>query len=145
MIDCIYFPKKKKICLKNTDQLDLTHNSIYQFKNDPFWPATWCEIGVPQKKRFGYLLRHLSFWVNGMESPLIFLYTKKKKKTNYKIHDWIVSFIDWIKEITCPEKLQNYIDSGPSYNLPNIYMVCCPSYILLKTNEDKARSTKPKT
>ena len=76
------------------------------------------------------------------------IYKKKKKirkNTNYKIHDWIVSFIDWIKEITCPEKLQNYIDSGPSYNLPNIYMVCCPSYILPKTNKDKARSIKPKT
>ena len=29
----------------------------------------------PSKKRFGYLLGHLSFQVNGMESPLIFLYT----------------------------------------------------------------------
>ena len=29
------------------------------------------------KKRFGYLLRNLSFWVNGIESPVIFLYTKK--------------------------------------------------------------------
>ena len=33
---------------------------------------------------------------------------------------------------------------GPSYNLPNIYMACCPSYILPKTNEDKTRSTKTK-
>ena len=42
----------------------------------------------PSKKRFGYLLEHLSFWVSGMESPLIFLYTKKKRKnTNYKIYD----------------------------------------------------------
>ena len=31
----------------------------------------------PSKKRFGYLLAHLSFWVSGMESSLIFLYTKK--------------------------------------------------------------------
>ena len=52
----------------------------------------------PSKKRFGYLLGHLSFWVSGMESPLIFLYTKKiRKNTNYKIHNWIVPFIDWIK------------------------------------------------
>ena len=29
------------------------------------------------KKRFGYHLGHLSFWVSGMKSPLIFLYTKK--------------------------------------------------------------------
>ena len=29
------------------------------------------------KKRFGYLLRNLSFWVSGIESPVIFLYTKK--------------------------------------------------------------------
>ena len=48
----------------------------------------------PSKKRFGYLLGHLSFWVSGMESPFIFLYTKIKKKkkkerinTNYNIHD----------------------------------------------------------
>ena len=34
----------------------------------------------PSKKRFGYLLGHLSFWVSGMELLLIFLYTKKKKK-----------------------------------------------------------------
>ena len=32
------------------------------------------------KKRFGYLLRHISFWVSGIESPLIFLYTKKQEK-----------------------------------------------------------------
>ena len=36
---------------------------------------------VHKKRRFGYLLGHLSFWVSGMESPLIF-YTKKKKKLN---------------------------------------------------------------
>ena len=43
---------------------------------------------VHKKRRFGYLLGHLSFWVSGMESPLIF-YTKKKiRKTKYtKIHD----------------------------------------------------------
>ena len=34
----------------------------------------------PSKKRFGYLLGHLSFWVSGMKLPLIFLYTKKKRK-----------------------------------------------------------------
>ena len=85
-----------------------------------------------------------------MESPLIFLYTKKekekkkKKNTNYKIHDWIIPFIDWIK-ITYLEKLENYIVLGPSYNLPNNYMAYCPSYILPKINKDKARSTKPKT
>ena len=28
-------------------------------------------------KRFGYLLRNLFFWVSGIESPVIFLYTKK--------------------------------------------------------------------
>ena len=31
----------------------------------------------PSKKRFGYLLGHISFWVNGMGSPLFFFYTKK--------------------------------------------------------------------
>ena len=35
----------------------------------------------PSKKRFRYLLKHFSFWVSGMESPLFFfLYTKNKKK-----------------------------------------------------------------
>ena len=78
-------------------------------------------------------------------TPLIFLYKKKRRKnTNYKIHDWIVPFIDWIK-ITYLEKLENYTVLGPSYNLPNNYMAYCPSYILPKMNEDKARSTKPKT
>ena len=72
------------------------------------------------------------------------LYKKIRKNTNYKTRDWIVPFIDWIK-ITYPEKLENYITLGLSYNLPNIYMACCPSYILPKANEDSARSTKPKT
>ena len=31
----------------------------------------------PSKKRFGYLLGHISFWVNGMGSPLFFFNTKK--------------------------------------------------------------------
>ena len=31
----------------------------------------------PSKKRFGYLLEHLSFWVSGMELSLIFVYIKK--------------------------------------------------------------------
>ena len=35
-----------------------------------------------QKKRFGYLLGHLSFWVSGMESSLIFYTKNKKKKIN---------------------------------------------------------------
>ena len=34
----------------------------------------------PSKKRFRYLLGHISFWVSYMESPLIFLYTKKEKE-----------------------------------------------------------------
>ena len=33
----------------------------------------------PSKKRFRYLLGHLSFWISDIESPLIFLYTKKEK------------------------------------------------------------------
>ena len=37
----------------------------------------------PSKKRFGYLLGYLSFWVSGMELPLIFLYTKKEKEKKY--------------------------------------------------------------
>ena len=41
-------------------------------------------------------------------------------------------------------KLKSYIALGPSYNLPNIYTTCCPSYILPKKNEYKTRSNKPK-
>ena len=72
------------------------------------------------------------------------LYKKIRKNTNYKIHGWIVPFIDWIK-LHIWKKIKSYIALGSSYNLPNIYMACCPSYILSKTNEDKARSTKQKT
>ena len=50
------------------------------------------------------------------------LYKKiRKKNTNYKIHDWFVPFIDWIKEITYLGKLESYIDLGPSYNLLKIH------------------------
>ena len=55
----------------------------------------------------------------------LFLYIKKKKK-NY---DWIVPFIDWIKNYIFEKKLKIYIVLGLSYNLPK-YMVFCPSYIL---------------
>ena len=41
-----------------------------------------------KKRDSSTFLGHLSFWVSGMESSLIFLYTKKiRKNTNYKIHD----------------------------------------------------------
>ena len=33
-----------------------------------------------KKRDLGTLLGHLSFWVSGMESPFIFLYTKKEEK-----------------------------------------------------------------
>ena len=56
----------------------------------------------------------------------------------------VLSHIDWIKKYIF-ENLKNYMALGPTYNLLNIYKACCPSYILPKTNEDKARSTKPKT
>ena len=46
-------------------------------------------------------------------------FIQKIRKTKYKIYDWIFPFIDWIK-ITYLEKLENYIDLGPSYNLPKI-------------------------
>ena len=39
----------------------------------------------PSKKRFGYLLGHLSFWVSGMESPPFF-YTKLRKTKYIQIH-----------------------------------------------------------
>ena len=51
-----------------------------------------------------------------MRSYDLFFIQKNKKK--YKIHDWIILFIDWIKNITY---LENYIVLGPSYNLPKIH------------------------
>ena len=40
------------------------------------------------KKEMGAFSGHLSFWVSGVESPLIFLYKKKnKKKISTKLHD----------------------------------------------------------
>ena len=43
---------------------------------------------VLSKKRFGCSKGHLSIWVNGVESPLIFLYkNNNKKKNKYKLHD----------------------------------------------------------
>ena len=49
------------------------------------------------------------------------LYKKIRKNTNYKRHDLIVPFIDWIKEITYLGKLESYIVLDPSYNLPKIH------------------------
>ena len=41
------------------------------------------KLGCSQKRDLG-TLRHLSFWVSGVESPLIFLYKKEKEnKYNY--------------------------------------------------------------
>ena len=46
------------------------------------------KIRGSQKRDFGTFLWYLSFWVNGVESSLIFYTNKKKKlKTKYKIHD----------------------------------------------------------
>ena len=90
--------------------------------------------------RFRYLLGYLSFWVSSMESPLIFLYKKIRKTKYIQIHDWILLFIDWIKEITYLENFLNYIVLGPSYNLQKIHGFC-PSYVLPKKNKDKAKST----
>ena len=48
-----------------------------------------CErpVKVLSKKRFsGCFEGHLSSWVSGVESPLIF-YTKNKKKLNTTLHD----------------------------------------------------------
>ena len=42
---------------------------------------TW----VLSKKRFGCFLGHLTIWVSGVESPLIF-YTKKKREKKYNLH-----------------------------------------------------------
>ena len=41
----------------------------------------------PSKKRFGYLLGHLSFWVSDMESPLIFFIQKIRKTKYIQIHN----------------------------------------------------------
>ena len=39
------------------------------------------KLGCSQNRDLG-TLRHLSFWVSGVESPLIFLYRKEKEKIN---------------------------------------------------------------
>ena len=55
---------------------------------------------MPLKKRERFsecFLRHLSFWVIGVKSPLIF-YIKKKKKTKYKKMTKLFPFIDLIKK-----------------------------------------------
>ena len=38
------------------------------------------EVRPLKKETFGCFEVHLSFWVSGMELPLIFLYKKKKEK-----------------------------------------------------------------
>ena len=72
---------------------------------------------VISKKRFWYLLGHLSFWVSDVESPFIF-YTKKKKKLNKTLHGWIVSF-HWLnkRKYIFENKTENYMALGPSYKL----------------------------
>ena len=72
---------------------------------------------------------------------LFFFIPKKKKKTNYKIHDWTVSFIDWIKEITYLGKLESYIVLGQSTK--NTWLVVLVTFYP-KINKNKTRSTKPK-
>ena len=42
------------------------------------------EIRPLKKETFGCFEVHLSFWVSGMELPLIFSYKKKKKKKKIK-------------------------------------------------------------
>ena len=39
---------------------------------------------LSKKEIFEYFSIHLSFWVSGVESPLIFLYKKHKKELNTK-------------------------------------------------------------
>ena len=45
----------------------------------PSGVATEKEVSF-KKRDLGTLLGHLSFWVSGMESQFIFLYTKKEEK-----------------------------------------------------------------
>ena len=47
------------------------------------------EIRCSQKRDLGACSGHLSFWISGVELPLIFLYKKKKqeKKLNTTLHD----------------------------------------------------------
>ena len=83
----------------------------------PRWETT--KIGCLSKKRdFGVcFLGHLSFWVSGIESPLIFS-IQKIRKTKYT-NTWLncILLIDWIK-ITY---LIIYMALVPSYNLPKIH------------------------
>ena len=73
------------------------------------------ELGCSQKRDSG-TLRHLSFWVSGVELPLIFLYKKKKKKIN------TITYSKYFKCYWLNKKkvqfgrltLQGF---GPSYNL----------------------------
>ena len=47
-------------------------------------PVRDIKLGVLLKKRFGYFLGHLYFWVSGVKSQLIFYTKKKKEKLNTK-------------------------------------------------------------
>ena len=90
------------------------------------------------KKRFGYLLGHLSFWVSRIESPLIFSIKKKIRKAKYT-NTWLnfLLLINWIK-ITY---LIIYIAFSPSYNLPKIHAFL--SY--LHSTQKKKKKNKEKT
>ena len=50
--------------------------------NIPSGVATMRDASL-KKRDLGTYLGHLSFWVSSMESPLIFLYTKKIRKNKY--------------------------------------------------------------
>ena len=55
---------------------------LHHPNNAPNFVLSFCERPRqkrPSKKRFGYLLGYLSFWVSGMEFSTYFFYTKNKK------------------------------------------------------------------
>ena len=60
----------------------------------------WETSKVASQKReiFGVLFKAPLFLGNWSGVTTYFLY-EKVRKTNYKIHDWTASFIDWIRKI----------------------------------------------
>ena len=80
-----------KSCIILTHSMATNNNH----KDEPMRDRkTW----VLSKKRFWYFLGHLSFWVSGVELPLIF-YTKNKEKLIIK-NKWLncTILIHWIKK-----------------------------------------------
>ena len=103
----------------------------------------WETAKVPLKKReiFGCFERHLSFWVSGVELPLIFfLYKKKEKKLNTKYMTKLF-FSYWLnKKEYIFDKLNITWLWVLVINYQIITWFFCPSYNLPKNKKkDKAQ------